>query len=97
MPLFGAFGLISQLRSAESARPRKFCNKLYGWLYLIRIMWPECPALIDPDGTALVVGRACAVLSAQIAGECGVGARTGPRQTKLIGLPRRNFRVYSGD
>jgi hypothetical protein len=69
VPLFGDFGLISQLGSAEYARPRKFREKLDGWLGLVRTMWPECPALIDPDGTALVVGRACAVLSEEITRE----------------------------
>ena len=67
VPLFGDFGLISQLGSSDYARPRKFREKLNGWLDLIRTMWPECPALIDPDGTALIVGRAHAVLSEQIA------------------------------
>jgi hypothetical protein len=69
VPLFGDFGLISQLGSAEYARPRKFREKLDGWLGLVRTMWPECPALIDPDGTALVVGRACTVLSEEITRE----------------------------
>ena len=32
VPLFGDFGLISQLGSAEYARPRKFREKLEGWL-----------------------------------------------------------------
>ena len=67
IPLFGDFGLISQLGSVEYARPRKFREKLEGWLDLIHTMWPECPALIDPDGTALIIGRDCAVLSEQIA------------------------------
>ena len=36
VPLFGAFGLVSQLGSIEYARPRKFREKLEGWLNLIR-------------------------------------------------------------
>jgi hypothetical protein len=62
VPLFGDFGLISQLGSAEYARPRKFLEKLTAWLQLIRTMWPQCPALIDGDGTGLLVDRATAVL-----------------------------------
>jgi len=41
VPLFGDFGLISQLGSADYARPRKFREKLDGWLKLVRAMWPE--------------------------------------------------------
>jgi hypothetical protein len=62
VPLFGDFGLISQLGSAECARPRKFRERLEGWLGLVRAMWPECPAFIDTDGTGLFLGRAQAVL-----------------------------------
>lgn len=62
VPLFGDFGLISQLGSADYARPRKFREKLEGWLKLVRTMWPECPASIDTDGTGLFVDRALAVL-----------------------------------
>jgi hypothetical protein len=62
VPLFGDFGLVSQLGSADYARPRKFREKLQGWLDLVRTMWPECPASIDPNGTGLFVDRANAVL-----------------------------------
>lgn len=58
VPLFGSFGLVSQLGSVSYARPRKFREKLEGWLNLIRSMWPECPAAIDGDGTGLYVDRA---------------------------------------
>jgi hypothetical protein len=64
VPLFGDFGLISQLGSADYARPRKFREKLEGWLDLVRTMWPECPALVDKDGTGLFVDWANAVLPA---------------------------------
>ena len=67
VPLFGAFGLVSQLGSTEYARPRKFREKLEGWLNLIRAMWPECPARIDGDGTGLFVDRATAVLTQEVA------------------------------
>lgn len=62
MPLLGAFGLVSQLGSAEYARLRKFREKLAGWLDLVRAMWPECPASIDADRTGLFVHKANAIL-----------------------------------
>ena len=61
VPLFGAFGLVSQLGNAEYVRPRKFREKLQGWLYIVHAMWPACPAHIDPDGTGLLLDRAYAV------------------------------------
>src|SRR5215469_11060138 len=61
------FGLVSQLGSIEYARPRKFREKLEGWLNLIRVMWPECPARIDDKGTGLFVDRATAVLTPEVA------------------------------
>lgn len=67
MPLYGEFGLVSQLGSVEYARPRKFREKLENWLDLIRTMWPDCPALIDPGGTGLIVNRGKAVLTEEVA------------------------------
>jgi Plasmid encoded RepA protein len=64
VPLFGDFGLVSQLGSVSYARPRKFREKLEGWLDLVKTMWPECPAEIDADGTGLYIDRANAVLTA---------------------------------
>jgi hypothetical protein len=69
IPLFGACGLSSQIGSIEYARPRRFREKLDGWLHSIRILWPECPAEISSDGTGLEVNRAMAVLAEQKA--CG--------------------------
>jgi hypothetical protein len=65
VPLFGDFGLVSQLGSCDYARPRKFRERLEGWLDLVRAMWPECPASMDANGTGLWVGRANAVLTAE--------------------------------
>lgn len=62
VPLFGDFGLVSQLGSVEYARPRKFREKLESWLNLVRAMWPECPASVDANGMGLFVDRANAVL-----------------------------------
>jgi len=64
VPLFGEYGLVSQLGSVSYARPRKFREKLDGWLDLIRTMWPECPASINSNGTGLYVDRATATLTA---------------------------------
>ena len=66
VPLFGEFGLVNQLGSSDYARPRKFRERLEGWLYLVRAMWPECPASMDSNGTGLWVGRANAVLTAEV-------------------------------
>lgn len=66
VPLFGDFGLVNQLGSTEYARPRKFREKLEGWLKLIRAMWPECPAVIDRDGTGLLVDRSMAVFTSEV-------------------------------
>ena len=63
--LFGEFGLVNQLGSAEYARPRKFRERVEAWLDLIRAMWPECPATLDKDGTGLWVDRANAILTGQ--------------------------------
>lgn len=41
IPLFGEFGLVSQLGGIEYARPRKFREKLEDWLGLIRAMRPN--------------------------------------------------------
>ena len=64
VPLFGEYGLVSQLGSVSYARPGKFREKLESWLDLIRVMWPECPATIDADGTGLYLDRATAMLTA---------------------------------
>ena len=49
---------MSQLGSVAYSRPRKFREKLECWLHLIRTMWPECPALIDKNGTGLYIDQA---------------------------------------
>ena len=64
VPLFGDFGLVNQLGSAEYARPRRFREKLGRWLDLVKAMWPDCPVRISCDGVALMVKRAEAVHSA---------------------------------
>ncbi len=61
VPLFGAFGLANQLGSVEYARPRKFRERLEGWLHLVRSLWPECPARIGDDGRSMVVAPGAAI------------------------------------
>ncbi|MBV8863833.1 MAG: replication initiator protein A [Acidobacteriaceae bacterium] len=39
VPIFGEFGLASQLGSTEYARPRKFRETLERWLDLVRALW----------------------------------------------------------
>jgi hypothetical protein len=63
VPLFGEIGLVSQLGSADYSRPRKFRERLEGWLDLVRALWPECPARVDENGTGLWLDRANAVLT----------------------------------
>lgn len=65
IPLLGAFGLASQIGSIKYARPRRFREKLDQWLESIRVLWPECPARISPDGLSLMVNKAHAVLNEQ--------------------------------
>jgi hypothetical protein len=66
VPLFGDMGLVSQLGSADYSRPRKFRERLEGWLDLVRALWPECPAKVDENGTGLWVDRANAVLTQEV-------------------------------
>jgi hypothetical protein len=65
VPLFGDFGLANQLGSPQYVRPRKFREKLAGWLGLVRAMWPACPAKIAKDGLHLIVDHATAVCRAE--------------------------------
>ena len=62
VPLFGAAGLANQLGNVSYSRPRKFREKMGQWLDLIRTMWPECPARVCREGTALIVAPAAAIL-----------------------------------
>jgi len=80
VPLFGEFGLVNQLGSVDYARPRKFREKLEGWLKLIRAMWPECPARIDGAGTGLVIDRSSAVLPSDKSDQHGEWKRAAERR-----------------
>jgi hypothetical protein len=45
IPLFGDFGLASQIGTTDYSRPRRFRAMVEQWLGAIRALWPECPAL----------------------------------------------------
>ena len=63
IPIFGRFGLVAQIGSAEYTRPRRMREKLNEWLEIIRLMWPQCPARISADGERLIVAHGTAVLA----------------------------------
>lgn len=77
VPLFGELELVSQLGSVDYARPRKFRERLEGWLKLVRAMWPECPAQIDGEGSGLLIDLCAAVRPAQ---KCAVSESADSRQ-----------------
>src|SRR4051794_21531205 len=62
VPLFGPQGLTSQLGVQEYARERKFRERMKGWLDLVRLYWPECPATLAKNGAFLELNRSIAVL-----------------------------------
>lgn len=61
IPIFGEFGLVSQLGSIEYSRPRRFRAELDRWLSTIRMIWPECPAKVSSSRLHLEVAPALAV------------------------------------
>jgi hypothetical protein len=61
IPIFGPFGVVSQIGSVEYSRPRRFRAMLEQWLATIRVMWPECPAGITSDGRNLAIARVAAI------------------------------------
>lgn len=65
VPLFGPFGLAAQLGVQSYTRERKFRERIQGWLHLVRLYWPECPATVSSNGTFLELNRASAVLPHQ--------------------------------
>jgi hypothetical protein len=61
VPLFGDFGLASQLGVTEYSRDRNFRKRLREWLRLVRLYWPDCPVRFGEDGRALIVSRGQAI------------------------------------
>ena len=66
IPIFGDFGLASQLGCVEYSRPRRFRAMLDQWLRTIRAIWPDCPADVSADGKSLVLRNAVAVQSKSV-------------------------------
>jgi hypothetical protein len=62
IPLFGKYGLVSQLGMAEQS-PKRFRQTLRAWLERIRVFWPECPAYVSDEGDCFIVNHAKAVRS----------------------------------
>jgi hypothetical protein len=67
VPLFGPYGLTQQLGCVEYSRPSRFRAMLEQWLQAIRCLWPECPAFISVDGSALRIDRRTAIRPIPIA------------------------------
>ncbi|HEY3439693.1 MAG TPA: replication protein RepA [Paludibaculum sp.] len=61
IPIFGEYGLVTQLGSVEYSRPRRFRAELERWLATIRVIWPACPARISPRGLHLEIAPCSAV------------------------------------
>jgi hypothetical protein len=60
IPIFGPYGLVSQIGCVAYTRERRFAAKPDQWLNTIRVMWPGCPARIA-DNRVLVIDRANAI------------------------------------
>jgi hypothetical protein len=56
VPLFGDTGLACQLGVVEYTRDRNFRKRLRDWPRVVRLYWPDCPARLAEDGSALTVG-----------------------------------------
>ena len=69
IPLFGDFGLASQLGNSgytgtaqdRTQGQRDFRKKLNRWFKVIRAAWPECPAKITEDGLHLRIAHVEAI------------------------------------
>jgi Plasmid encoded RepA protein len=61
IPIFGEFGLVSQLGSVVYSRPRRFRAELERWLSTIRVIWPAGPARVASGGYHVTVAPAFAV------------------------------------
>jgi hypothetical protein len=55
IPLFASGGLADQLGTRQYCADRFFRRKLNHWLAKIKMLWPECPAVISEDGGMLIL------------------------------------------
>ena len=60
IPIFGPYGVVSQIGSVEYSRERRFAAKLEQWLRVVRAMWPDCPARLV-GGRTLVIDHAVGI------------------------------------
>jgi hypothetical protein len=58
IPLFGHNGLKHQLGCKDYSTDKRFRQSLHKWIGRIKVLWPQCPAVITADGRLLVV-RSC--------------------------------------
>jgi len=70
IPLFGKYGLTSQLGSIEYSRPRRFRAMVDQWLGVVRAIWPECPARITLDGHSLEIAHGTPILRSPAPEHC---------------------------
>jgi hypothetical protein len=59
VPLFGDFGLVNQLGSSDYARPRKFRERLEGWLDFVRSHVAGVSGCNGYGGHGIVGGSSC--------------------------------------
>jgi hypothetical protein len=62
IPIFGEYGLAAQHGSVDYSRPRRLRAMLDQWLRCVHAIWPECPAVISPDGHRLIINRGTAIV-----------------------------------
>ena len=65
IPLFGRLGLANEIGTLEYSRPRRFRGMLEQWLGTIRVIWPECPARISPDGQSIKIAKPTPIVPAE--------------------------------
>jgi hypothetical protein len=53
--------LKEQLGISENTAVRELRRQVRKWLTITRLLWPECPATISDDGSALLVARNLAI------------------------------------
>jgi hypothetical protein len=61
IPLFGDFGLASQLGVTQYTRERNFRKRLREWLRIVRLYWPDCPAQLASGADVLFVAPGDAI------------------------------------
>ena len=65
IPLTGEAGLMAQLGISDKTTARNFRVHVRRWLSKTRALWPNCPARLSEDGTALLVSHGRAIATRQ--------------------------------